>query len=83
MTPGTDAWLFGGGLLVRGLAELRLVDSVEVAVIPVLLGEGMPLLPGPTNRLTLKLTGHNLYAKTAIMSLQYAVHYGPEPTRRR
>jgi dihydrofolate reductase len=43
--PGKDVWLFGGGSLFRSLAELRLVDTVEVAVIPVLLGEGVPLLP--------------------------------------
>jgi dihydrofolate reductase len=81
--PGKDVWLFGGGSLFGSLAELRLVDTVEVAVIPVLLGEGVPLLPAPANRLTLKLTGHKLYAKTGIMSLQYAVHYGPGPKRRK
>src|SRR5262245_31792949 len=43
--PGKDVWLFGGGSLFGSLAELGLVDTVEVAVIPVLLGEGVPLLP--------------------------------------
>ena len=38
--PGKDIWLFGGGQLFRSLLELGLVDSVEVAVIPVLLGGG-------------------------------------------
>ena len=52
-------------------------------MIPVLLGEGVPLMPGPTNRVTLKLTAHNLYAKTGIMSLEYAVRYEPVPKRRR
>jgi dihydrofolate reductase len=80
--PGKDVWLFGGGSLFRSLAELRLVDTVEVAVIPVLLGEGVPLLSAPANRVALKLTGHKLYAKTGIMSLQYAVQYGPGPKRR-
>ncbi len=46
--PGKDMWLFGGGSLFRSLAELGLVDTVEVAVIPVLLGEGVPLLPAPS-----------------------------------
>jgi dihydrofolate reductase len=74
--PGKDVWLFGGGSLFRSFAELRLVDTVEVAVIPVLLGEGVPLLQAPTKRLSLKLTGHRLYAKTGIMVLEYAVQYG-------
>jgi dihydrofolate reductase len=37
---GKDIWLFGGGSLFRSLLELGLVDSVEVAIIPVLLGGG-------------------------------------------
>jgi dihydrofolate reductase len=81
--PGKDVWLFGGGSLFRSLAELRLVDTVEVAVIPVLLGEGVPLLPAPASRVKLKLTGHKLYAKTGIMSLQYTVQYGAGTKRRR
>jgi dihydrofolate reductase len=73
--PGKDVWLFGGGSLFRSLAELHLVDTVEVAVIPVLLGEGVPLLPAPTKRIALSLIGHKRYAKTGIMSLQYAVQF--------
>src|SRR5207245_2816129 len=34
--PGKDIWLFGGGSLFRSLLDARLVDRVEVAVIPVL-----------------------------------------------
>jgi dihydrofolate reductase len=81
--PGKDLWLWGGGSLFRSLAELGLVDTVEVAVVPVLLGEGVPLLPAPAKRVTLKLTGHRLYANTGIMSLEYAVQYGQGPKRRR
>src|SRR5215211_9541981 len=42
---GKDIWLFGGGLLFHSLLEARLVNAVEVSVMPVLLGEGIPLLP--------------------------------------
>ncbi|HEU0141843.1 MAG TPA: dihydrofolate reductase family protein, partial [Bryobacteraceae bacterium] len=45
--PGRDIWLYGGGKLFRLLLDGGLVDTVEVAVIPVLLGSGIPLLaPG-------------------------------------
>ena len=77
--PGKDIWLFGGGSLFRSLAELGLVDAVEVAVIPVLLGKGIPLLPSPAKRIALKLTGHKLYIQTGIMSLEYAVQQGKKP----
>ena len=68
---------------VSRFAELGLVDTVEVGVIPVLLGEGVPLLPPPAKRVALKLISHKLYAKTGIVSLEYAVSYGRKPKRRR
>jgi dihydrofolate reductase len=81
--PGKDLWLWGGGSLFRSFAELGLVDTVEVGVVPVLLGEGVPLLAPPTKRVILKLTGHKLYAKSGVMSLEYAVQYGRGTKRRR
>ena len=70
--PGKDIWLFGGGELFRCLLNARLVDTVEVAVIPILLGAGIPLLPSPAERAKLRLTGSKVY-RTGIMSLEYAV----------
>jgi dihydrofolate reductase len=70
--PGKDIWLFGGGSLFHSLAEARLVDTVEVAIIPILLGAGIPLAPSPANRIELTLTAHKVY-KTGIVSLEYAV----------
>jgi len=79
--PGKDIWLFGGGELFRSLLDLNLVDTVEVAVIPALLGRGIPLLPGPARRAKLELTGHKVYAKTGTVSLEYAVK--PQRSRTR
>jgi len=71
--PGKDVWLFGGGSLFRSLAQRGLVDTVEVAVIPVLPGDGVPVLPPPSTRITLALTGHKIYAKTGTVALEYVV----------
>ena len=73
---GKDIWLFGGGSLFRSLLEMRMVDTVEIAVIPILLGGGIPLLPTPAARTKLKLTGHRVY-KTGIVLLEYAIEYKP------
>lgn len=70
--PGKDIWLFGGGDLFRSLLELGCVDTVEPAVIPVLLGGGLPLLPSPAVRRSLSLTGHRVYG-SGIVLLEYAV----------
>ena len=79
--PGKDIWLFGGGLLFRSLLAYGLVDSVEVAVVPVLLGGGVPLFPPPAGMTKLKLVKHHLYPKSGIMALEYAV--GQEKAARR
>ena len=72
-TPGKDIWLFGGGELFRTLLEAGLVDTVEPAVVPVLLGGGIPMLPPPVSRTTLSLTNHRLYPKTGVLLLEYTV----------
>jgi dihydrofolate reductase len=41
-SAGKDIWLFGGGMLFRSLGEAGLVDTVEVSVMPILLGRGVP-----------------------------------------
>ena len=69
---GKDVWLFGGGSLFRSFLDAGLVDTVEVAVMPVLLGGGIPLLPPPAKQTKLKLTGHKVY-ETGIVSLEYAI----------
>lgn len=70
---GKDIWLFGGGDLFRSLLDLDLVDSVETAVIPILLGGGLPLLPERTARAKLKLENHRVYPKTGAVRLEYSV----------
>jgi len=74
--PGKDIWLFGGGSLFSSLAAAGLVDTVEVAIVPVLLGGGLPLFPPPAPRVQLELTGHRLYRKSGIVLLEYAVKRG-------
>lgn len=70
--PGGDIWLFGGGNLFRQLADAGAVDSVELAVVPVLLGSGIPLLPkGSPVQLTLR--GHRIYPGTGTVILEYDV----------
>jgi dihydrofolate reductase len=70
---GKPLWLWGGGELFRTLAEAGLVDGVDVAVIPILLGGGLPLLPVPGPRLPLVLRSHRLYAATGTLFLEYDV----------
>jgi dihydrofolate reductase len=71
--PGKDIALFGGGELFRSLLAAGLVDRVEVGVIPVLLGGGIPLLPSPAARAMLRLRKQRVYDKTGTVGLEYDI----------
>jgi dihydrofolate reductase len=73
--PGKDVWLFGGGELFRSLLDARQVDALAIAVIPHLLGGGVPFLPPPARQAKLKLENSRVYPKTGTVSLDYAVEY--------
>lgn len=75
-TPGKDIWLFGGGSLFGSLLDLNLVDRVETAIVPILLGGGIPFLPSALRRARLRLLGTRTYEKTGTVSLEYAVDHG-------
>ena len=66
-------WLWGGGELFRLLSAAGLVDGVDVAIIPILLGAGLPLLPPPTSHLPLRLRRHRLYSTTGTLFVEYDV----------
>lgn len=71
--PGKDIWLFGGGKLFQSLLALGCVDTIEPAIIPVLLGGGHPLLPTPALQHTLTLTSQRAFP-SGIVWLEYTVH---------
>jgi len=70
--PGRDIWLFGGGALFRSLLDAGLVDTVEVALMPVLLGSGIPLLP-PGASAKLELVDRKVLPASGIVMLSYRV----------
>lgn len=71
--PGEgEIWLFGGGSLFGSLLAAGQVDAVEVTVVPVLLGGGVPLLPPGVPRTTLALGWSHVYP-SGMVGLHYAV----------
>jgi len=73
LESGRDIWLFGGGQLFSTLLADRVVDDVEVAVMPVLLGEGVPLLPKPP-RGRLRLV-QAATTPSGIVNIHYQIDY--------
>jgi dihydrofolate reductase len=70
--PGRQIWLFGGGILFRSLIEANQVDLVDLLVIPVLLGGGIPLLEPGAPPLRLALEQVQRYA-SGLVGLRYRV----------
>jgi len=79
--PGRDIWLYGGGDLFRSLLDAGLVDTVEPAIIPVLLGAGVPLLP-PGAMTKLVLADQKTLPASGIIALAYSVPGGVGPAPR-
>ena len=70
---GKDIWLGGGGELFRSLVDTDLVDTVEVGINPILLGQGIPLVPPLPRSVRLELTKHEVYG-SGLVILTYSVH---------
>jgi dihydrofolate reductase len=69
---GKDIWLFGGGILFRYLLDAGLVDTIELAVMPILLSEGIPLLPPGRNSPRLHLRNSEIL-QSGIVILKYGL----------
>jgi dihydrofolate reductase len=70
--PGRDIWLYGGGDLLSHLLSWNLVDTIEPAIIPILLGGGVPLLASHGVRRRLSLIGQRTYPSGMVL-LEYEV----------
>jgi dihydrofolate reductase len=73
---GRDVWLMGGGVLFRTLLDAGLVDTIQLTVIPVLLGSGVPLLP-ESRQHRLQLTAYKAYPNGTL-----ALTYSASPQTR-
>lgn len=74
-SPGKDIWLFGGAALFRSLLDAQLVDRVEVSVMPILLSQGVPLLPAGRRSPRLHLEETNT-TPSGVVRLNYTVNHG-------
>ena len=70
--PGKNIWLMGGGGLFRSLLDAGLVDVIDVALVPLMLGQGIPLVQPGKLRPPLRLTSTKTYP-SGIVGLSYQV----------
>jgi dihydrofolate reductase len=71
-SPGKDIWLNGGGQLVTAFMDAGLIDEIVLTIIPIVLGEGIPLLDKLDRRVGLKLIEAKSY-DSGFVQLHYEV----------
>ena len=67
---GKDIWLMGGGELARDFLKADLVDELYLGIIPVLLGEGIPLFPAGFPQRNFVLTENKTFSR-GLIGLKY------------
>ncbi|GGA37755.1 dihydrofolate reductase family protein [Paenibacillus physcomitrellae] len=77
-----DIWLVGGGKLVKGYLEADLIDRVELAVIPEVLGAGIPLFPKGVPGTKFRLTGIRQLGQIAMLSYRTIRENGEDTANR-
>jgi dihydrofolate reductase len=70
---GKDIAVFGGGELLTSLLNLGLVDEISLAVVPVLLGKGIPFVRKINKKLSLTLIDSKTYSNGTVQ-LAYNVN---------
>jgi dihydrofolate reductase len=69
---GKDIWLFGGASLTTSMMNFGLVDELQLAVHPIVLGAGTPLFKDLPGRVPLRLEETKSYA-TGLVLLKYKI----------
>jgi dihydrofolate reductase len=72
--PGQDIAVFGGASLLASLLNEELVDEISLSIIPVLLGEGKPMVDVLTKKVWLTYLKSRVYSNGTIQ-IDYAVKY--------
>lgn len=68
---GKNIFVDGGAQIVHGLLSENLIDELIISVIPVLLGDGIPLFKGGRPEVELKLI-RSVYFEKGLVQLHYS-----------
>ena len=70
--PGKDIWMMGGGGVIASFLDAGEIDEFMVHVIPVFIGEGIPLVAPRHRHVELTLLSTHAYAD-GVVRMHYAV----------
>jgi dihydrofolate reductase len=76
MQDGKDIWFMGGGQLAAPLLAAGLIDVIEVAIMPAVIGNGIKMIAASAKAgYALHLTGVTRLETSGILLARYAVCY--------
>lgn len=67
-----NVWLVGGAMLIREFIRLKLADEIRLSILPIILGDGVPLFEQMLNEQALHLKDVTAY-KSGMVELVYEV----------
>jgi dihydrofolate reductase len=71
-TPGKHIWMMGGGELIASFLDAGEIDEFDIHVIPVFIGEGIPLVAPRHRDVPLRLRSSRKYPD-GVVRLRYEV----------
>jgi len=69
-----DIWLVGGGQVISSFINQNLIDTIILFIIPILLGNGIPLFKNLTPLLKLNLLNEQRY-NNGVIKLEYEISH--------
>ena len=70
--PGKDIWLMGGGELIASLLDEHAIDEFIISVVPVFIGDGIPLIARRHRHVPLDLHSVERF-EDGLVQLRYRV----------
>ncbi len=70
--PGKDIWMMGGGGIIASFLDEGEIDEFSIHVIPILIGEGIPLIQPRHRSIPLKLLSSKTFPD-GVVELNYRV----------
>lgn len=70
--PGKNIWLMGGGELIASFLDAQAIDELVISVVPVFIGDGIPLIARRHRYLPLELQSTERF-EDGLVQLHYRV----------
>ena len=74
--PGKNIWLMGGGEIIASFLDDNAIDEFIISVVPIFIGEGIPLIAPRHREVALRLRSTNTFPD-GVVQLHYEVVPGP------